>query len=462
MRILIVEDDLALGSGLIEVLRRRGWQADHVANAEDGLRRAASADVLVTDIRLPGRDGLTLLKEARKRHPSLEVIVMTGYGSIPSAVEAMRCGARTYITKPFEPEQLLLHLCGIEEVLRLREAAARSGRGQLVGSSEPMQRVYLEIDAAAGTDAPVLISGETGTGKELAARAIHALCGRREGPFVAVDLGAISRDLAESELFGHEPGAFTGSQGRRRGRFLLANGGTLFLDETNSLPLELQPKLLRAIETKEIWPLGAEKGVQTSARIIAATNERIEDQVKAGLFREDLYYRLNVLRVDMPPLRDRPEDIPQLVRILLDRMREASSGKRIEITAGALSALIVRPWPGNIRELANALERAVARAGLVEIGKEGNGCQHIQVEQEHLDPEFCELDGLTFKEAKAHAAEEWVKTTIRAALAAASGNASEAARRLKMSRTALLRLIRKHGIRRDQGSHSLSPRGDRS
>lgn len=449
MKILLVEDDLALAAGLAEILRRAGWAVEQAASAEEGLEHLEQVDVLVTDIRLPGMDGLELLKEARKRRPTVEIIVMTGHGSIPNAVETMRRGARTYITKPFEPEQLLLHLREVEEVIRLREVAAGMGRGKLVGASRAMRRVYSEIDTAAASEAAVLLCGETGTGKELAAQAIHAQSARRNGPFVAVNLGALPRDLAESELFGHEKGAFTGSQGRKRGRFQLAHGGTLFLDEINSLPLELQPKLLRALETREVWPLGSEQAVPVDVRIMAATNVDLRRQVETGAFREDLYYRLHVLRVDLPPLRDRPEDIPLLVRELMDRLVAVTPGLRLEISAGALSRLVGRPWPGNVRELSNALERAAARAQAAQpAATNGETNRAARIEEANLDPDPASLNGLTFKQARARVAEEWARGAVRAALTATRGNASEAARQLKMNRTAFLRLVHRYRIER--------------
>ena len=255
---------------------------------------------------------MELLREARKKRPDLEVIVMTAYGTIPSVIEAMKLGARAYLTKPFKADELLLHLRNIEEVIQLRSVASRAGRGGLVGSSAPMRRVYTEIDIGAASDAPILITGETGSGKDLAANAVHELSSQRNAAFMAVNLGAIPHELAEDELFGHEKGAFTGAHARKKGRFALAEGGTLFLDEIDSLPLELQPKLLHAIESNEIWLLGSERKHKMNVRIIAATNADIEKLVREGRFREDLFYRLNVLRIAMPPLREHVQDIPQI------------------------------------------------------------------------------------------------------------------------------------------------------
>jgi DNA-binding NtrC family response regulator len=442
MKVVLVDDDDALRGALAELLRRAGHQVSSCAAGAAGLKAVDEAELLVTDLRMPGFDGLSLLREARLRRPALQVIVMTGYGSISSAVEAMRLGARAYLTKPFETDELLLHLREVETVQRLRQAAT-SGRGGLVGTGSAMRRVYGEIDVAAGSDAPVLILGDTGTGKELAARAIHQASRRSQGPFIAINCGAISRELIESELFGHESGAFTGAQGRKRGRFALARGGTLFLDEVNSLPLDLQPKLLRALEAHEIWPVGAEAAERTDLRLMAATNVRLENLVRDGTFREDLYYRLHVLHVGLPSMREHPEDIPQIVHALL--MRSAGGEQRHGITTAALSNLIARPWPGNVRELANALERALARAAVSQPGLPASAPLTISIE--HLDPLPGGTVPLAFKQGRERAAEDWARTAIRTALTRSRGNTSEAARLLKMSRTALLRLINKYGLR---------------
>jgi DNA-binding NtrC family response regulator len=386
-------------------------------------------------------NGTELLQQARRRKPEIEVVIMTAYGTIPSAVEAMRRGARAYLTKPFDPEELISHIRNVEETVKLREIAFRVSRGELVGSSLLMQKVYQEIDLAAASDSPVLITGETGTGKELAARAIHDLSPRKKGPFIAIDMGALPKELVESELFGRERGAFTGADAKKRGRFVLADGGTLFLDELTSLPLELQPKLLRAIEIKEIWSLGAEKPEQVHVRFVAATNANIDAMIRERTFREDLYYRLNMHRIFMPPLRDRPEDIPIIARTLLDRakMDDRSTGPGpSEISGQALAALLSRPWPGNIRELANVLGKAILR---------GKTMGASRIEAEHLDPEPGSFPSLSFKGAKDKAAEEWSKRTIRTALALTEGNVSRAAVLLKMNQNALFRLIKKYGLR---------------
>jgi DNA-binding NtrC family response regulator len=441
MRTLVVEDDTAVVEALRESFQDSGLDIDYAADGESALKKIPEVDLLVTDLRLPGMNGTELLKEARRRKPEIEVVIMTAYGSIPSAVEAMRRGARAYLTKPFDPEELIFHIRTVEETLKLREMAFRFSRGELVGSSLLMQKVYQEIDLAAASDSPVLITGETGTGKELAARAIHDLSSQKKGPFIAVNMGALPKELVESELFGREKGAFTGADARKRGRFALAEGGTLFLDELTSLPLELQPKLLRAIETKEIWTLGAEKPEQIQVRPVAATNANIDAMIKEGTFRADLYYRLNIHRIFMPPLRDHPEDIPIIARTLVERAKtddKTGGPSATEISGGALAALVSRPWPGNVRELANVLSKAVLRSKTLGASR---------IEAEHLDPEPGSFPLLSFKEGKDKAAEEWSKGTIRTALALTEGNVSKAAVLLKMNQNALFRLIKKYGLK---------------
>jgi len=441
MRTLVVEDDTAVVEALRESFQDSGLDIDYATDGESALKKIPEVDLLVTDLRLPGMDGTELLKEARRRKPEIAVVIMTAYGTIPSAVDAMRRGARAYLTKPFNPEELIFHIRTVEETLKLREMAFRFSRGELVGASLLMQKVYQEIDLAAASESPVLITGETGTGKELAARAIHDLSPRKKGPFIAVNMGALPKDLVESELFGREKGAFTGADARKRGRFALAEGGTLFLDELTSLPLELQPKLLRAIETKEIWTLGAEKPEQVRVRPVAATNANIDAMIKEGTFRADLYYRLNIHRIFLPPLRDHPEDIPIIARTLVERAKtdDKTDGPRAtEISGGALAALVSRPWPGNVRELANVLSKAVLRGKTLGVSR---------IEAEHLDPEPGSFPLLSFKEAKDKAAEEWSKGTIRTALALTEGNISKAAVLLKMNQNALFRLIKKYGLK---------------
>jgi DNA-binding NtrC family response regulator len=441
-RILVVEDDADFLEGLSEMLGRNGYKVLGAGDAASALKQIQEADILITDVRLPDISGIELLDKVREQNPSLQVIVMTGYGSIKDAVEAMRRGATTYLAKPFEPEELLLHLRQAEEVIRLRRAASRAGRGDLVGTGRAMQAVYWAIDVAAGSQAPVLITGETGTGKELAARAIHDLSGRSGHPFLAVNLGALSRDLVESELFGHEKGAFTGASRAKPGRFALAGEGSLLLDEVATLPLEVQPKLLRAIETREFWPVGADRPKALKARILTATNADLAKRVAEGFFREDLYYRLDVLRVHMPALREHPEDIPAIAAAILERIASSTSPQGLfpNLAPEALAALVTRPWPGNVRELHNALEKGLAKALA-----SSRTALRIEASDLGLEANGAILD-VPFREGRARAAEEWSRKAVAAALAASEGNVTRAAELLRMNTSALFRLIKRYGL----------------
>ena len=448
MKIIIAEDDADQGLALEAFVRKIGHAVVLAPSGREALDAVQdSADLLLADLNLPDMNGIDLLRQARARHPLLEVLILTAFGTVDTAVEAMRWGARNYLTKPVNPEEFLHHLQTVEELIRLRASASRAGRGALVGMSTAMQKAYAVLDVAAASSAPVLITGETGTGKELAAQAIHRLSLRRDRPFIPVNVGALPEALVESELFGHEKGAFTGAHKKRDGRFILASGGTLFLDELDALPLALQPKLLRALESREVWPVGAEAPVGADIRLVAATGADPERLKDGRLVRPDLFYRLSVFTIHMPPLRDRVEDIPLLVRALLDQesrniqvREDATHPPPLGISAEALALLLRRPWPGNVRELRNAIEQAVAR---LRFGGSVSGT----LQPEHFGVDAGEArDALPFKEAKARASEEWTRQAVLSALAESGGNVSEAARRLQMNASALFRLIKKYGI----------------
>lgn len=444
MTVLVVDDDDVLARSICDLIATAGHRTVLAATGSLALARIETVDAVLVDLHLPDISGLEVVRRLRAVRPDLEVVVITGDGTVATAVEAMRLGARAYLVKPFEPEELLLHLREMAHVRRLRIVSA--GRGRLVGGSRQMQRAYADIDVAAGSTAPVLVTGGTGTGKELAAQAIHEMSSRQGRAFVAVNCAAIPAGLAESELFGHEPGAFTGASSRRKGRFALAHGGTLFLDEVDSLPAEVQPKLLRALESGEFWALGAEHADYADVRIIAASNRELEREVAEGRLRGDLFWRLNVLRVRMPALAERSEDIPLLVRTILDRaVAERPDGQprmRIEATPQALARLVAQPWPGNVRELGSAVARARARASA-----ERPGADPLVIDARHLDPEVIALPTEPFLAARARAMEAWTRSTVAAALEAAGGRPTEAARLLKMGRTAFLRLTAKFDLR---------------
>lgn len=438
MIITLIDDDAALRGALTLSMQDAGHEVLAGETIAAALRHAERCDVLVTDVFLPeGPDtGITIVREVRKRFPMVDVLVMTGHGTIAQAVEAMRLGARTYLQKPFPNATLLGHLSEIEQVRGLRQGVA--GRGGLVGSSQGMRRAYQQIDVAASSDLAVLVSGETGTGKELAARAIHALSARRAKPFIALNCAAIPRELAESELFGHEAGAFTGAGAKRAGRFQLAAGGTLFLDEINSLPPEVQPKLLRALETGEVWPVGASEPVQSQARVVAAANADLQQMVGSGRFREDLFYRLNVLAVTLPNLRSRIEDVPAIAMMIVER--ECTDGRKLHLASEAIADLLGHSWPGNVRELVNVLRRAgaVAATGIA-------WGDTVTIRPEHLDLPGS-LPQVPFKEAQERALDDWTRRTVTAALTRCGGQMAKAAELLRMDRSALYKLVKRLGI----------------
>jgi|SRR5690606_12409018 len=370
-RVLVVDDERGVQESLRLLLKDEHdvATASSVDEALDALDRGG-ADVILLDLVMPGRSGLDMLRELAERGDGPPVVVVSATRAIPPAVEAMKLGAIDFVTKPFEVDalrikvrQILAHRALEQEVVRLRdEVAGRARLGRLIGRSEVMRAVYRTIERVAGSRANVLITGESGTGKELVARAVHELGPRRAAPFVVVNCAAIPEPLLESELFGHEKGAFTGAHERRIGRFEAASGGTLFLDEIGELPLALQAKLLRAIQDRTIDRVGSAQPIPVDARVVAATNRELDKEVAAGAFRADLYYRIHVVPIALPPLRERREDIRLLADTFLARVRsEAQRGPRV-IAPAAVTALERYAWPGNVRELENAIERAVALA----------------------------------------------------------------------------------------------------
>lgn len=367
--ILVVDDDASLRRVLEYNLTAAGYRVVAAASGEDGLSLFATTrpSLIITDMNMPGISGLQLLASVKERSPETLVIIITAFGSVDIAVEAMKAGAYDYITKPFNRDELqltvakALQFTGMaEENRRLKSELADRGGRTLVGTSPAMERIYQVIGKVADTDASVLISGESGTGKELAARAIHGQSGRRNGPFVAINCAAIPRDLLESELFGHVKGAFTGAVKDKAGKLELADGGTIFLDEVGELPLELQPKLLRVLQEREVEPVGGTKSRKLDLRVIAATNVDIDKALAEGTLREDLYYRLAVIPLHLPPLRERKDDIPLLIRFFSSRLGYG----QVQFDRDALEALSRYPWPGNVRELENTVERIlIMRSG---------------------------------------------------------------------------------------------------
>jgi len=364
-RILIADDKASMREMLTQAMEAKGFDVVAVPDGNAALEQAeAGVDLVITDLRMPGKDGVEVLSGVKRISPETEVIVMTAFGTVENAVEAMRLGAFDYILKPFSIDELELKVDRAldrgrlaSEVQYLKEEDARRA-GPMIGEGEVMRAVQKLIDKVAASASPVLVLGESGTGKELVAREIHRRSARSGGPFVAVNCAALSEGVLESELFGHEKGAFTGAMTGRKGRFELADGGTLFLDEIGELPAAVQVKLLRVLQDTEFERVGGNKTIRVDTRIVAATHKDLKKAIPKGEFREDLYYRLNVISIELPPLRDRREDIPALAEHFLARYaRELAKPARM--SAEVLDRLIHYRWPGNIRELQNVLERAV-------------------------------------------------------------------------------------------------------
>jgi len=436
--ILIVDDEEKIGKLIADELADDGHTASYTTRPEEALARvrAKAPDILITDLRMEGMDGITLLKKARATSPSTDVIVMTAYASVATAVETMREGAYDYIIKPFTTEELLLVIARLEENRRLqtenrdlKSYLSQSLSEDIVGSSPAIARVKKIIEGLAASDAPVIVRGESGTGKELVAKAIHKSSKRSEGPFIALNCAAIPEGLLESELFGYEKGAFTGASRRKLGHFQLASKGTLFLDEIGDLSPSLQAKLLRVLEDMRVTPLGAERGVRVDVRLISATHRPLEAEIERGSFREDLFYRLNVFPIALPPLRERVEDIAEIAAHFLTGWGRPTG----DLGGDAIARLQSYSWPGNIRELRNVLERAVILrpAGTI-------------TAEDILLGELPARGGPPPEESLNLAEVE--KRVILRALEQAAGNKSEAARLLGITRRALYGRLERLGI----------------
>jgi DNA-binding NtrC family response regulator len=371
-RVLVVDDSPLMCEQVAAILALDGLEVESATDGKAALERlhSGSFHLVITDWHMPGMNGMALLHEVRAEHLPLGVIVLTGFGDLDVALEAMKDGADDFITKPFEPvrfrylvRRVLERRELVDELEQLRQRMRNEyGFHNIVSKSPRMGRVFDLIEQVAPLSSTVLLHGETGTGKELVAHAIHATGGRRRGPWVAVNCAALHESLLESELFGHERGAFTGAERQRKGRFELAHGGTLFLDEVGDVSPATQAKLLRVLQTGQFERVGGTETLSVDVRIIAASNKRLEDEAKAGRFRADLFFRLNVIRIDLPPLRERLEDIPLLAAHFLQRFRTKSTPPVTEIHHEAMQALLDHTWPGNVRELENAIKAAVAMA----------------------------------------------------------------------------------------------------
>ena len=456
--ILIVEDKDSLRAMLRHALEGHGHtvlEAQDETEAVQELRRTRPV-VVLTDLKLPVGDGFGVLRAAKELDPDLPVVVMTAYGSIQDAVTAMREGALDFLAKPIDPDHLLLIVeraiaqrrMLTEYIVLKEELAERRGAPRIIGEDGKLRQVSQQLHRAAATDATVLLEGESGTGKELFARALHALSPRADGPFVAINCAAIPEGLLESELFGYEKGAFTGATQRKPGRFELAHRGTLFLDEIGDLPLALQAKILRAIEEKRFERVGGTQSLHVDVRVVAATNRNLKQRVTERQFREDLYFRLCVFPIQIPPLRERGADVLILARHFVERFCKDLNKKPLTLAPSAIEELEAYPWPGNVRELQNCIERAV-------ILTEGD-----TIHQRHLNlafrrapsPEPCtspwdqiDLSG-TMADALRRVSSEVERRKIEVALQAAGGDKAQAADALRLGYKVLLQRLKAHGI----------------
>ncbi len=389
--ILVVDDEPNYLIVLSELLRDEGYEVFTAESGSAGLPIVLSTDLdlVLTDMKMPGMDGIAFLQKIKEINRDLPVILITAFAEVDKAVEAMRLGAFTFLAKPFSNEQLLAaidkaveHSTLVREIRRLRhESSLQGGLEDMVGKNPAMQAVYQLIEKVAPTPSSVLITGETGTGKELVARAIHRLSPRRDEPFISVNCAALNESLLESELFGHEKGAFTDAVAMRKGRFELADRGTLFLDEIGEMPPALQAKLLRVLQERCFERVGGSNTMHVDVRILAATNKDLKDEVEQGNFREDLYYRLNVIHIHLPPLRERVDDIPALVTHFLAKNSRSLGKEQLDISPEALRLLVSLPWEGNVRELENTIERAAIL------------CNGERIEPEDVQPDSSHLSG---------------------------------------------------------------------
>jgi len=450
-KILVVDDERSVRELLMQIVQDLGFSAEGAEDGEDALSWLETDDfsVVFTDLKMPNLDGMAFLKRALEKNPGLPVVVITAHGTVETAVEAMRLGARDFLLKPFPVPQIKILLDRIfraqemeNENRKLKELLRMgSPDASIVGEDIKMKEVYSLIEKVSPTDATVLIDGESGTGKELVARTIHKKSGREDGNFVSINCAAVTETLIESEIFGHEAGSFTGATGKKLGLIEVAEGGTLFLDEIAETPPPFQAKLLRAIQEKEFMRVGGTKTIKVDTRFIAASNRDLKEEIEAGRFREDLYYRLNVFPIRLPPLRERKGDIPLLVRhILSDLARKRGIKEGFEIAPEAENILMKYPWPGNIRELMNVIERTTIICGTPRITAE-HLPREIHTHRER-ESELTRLVDLPFKEAKAQLEARY----LRQLLSEFKGNVSKASEHANIGRGTLHEKLNKLGI----------------
>lgn len=456
-RVLLVDDEPAVRAALKELVQRRGWEPLLARSAAEALELLERADAVVTDFAMPDMDGMELLRVIHERDGSLPVILLTAHGSERLAVRAIKAGAYEYVTKPFDVDEMQVALERALEArtlrMRDRQLAAEHALGlRLVAESAPMRRLLDDVARVATKEITVLVRGETGTGKELLGSLLHAQSRRAEGPLVRFNCGAIPAELAEAELFGHTRGAFTGATQARSGFFAEAHHGTLVLDEVGELPLSIQAKLLRALQDGEIQPVGSGRVEKLDVRIVACTNRDLAAEVQAGRFREDLYYRLAVVELVVPPLRDRREDIPALAREFALRYADRFGVEGVRLAVPLVARLAAADWPGNVRQLENVVARMVALSGGGELGLES------LVESARATATEAHAEAPTASEG--HTLREQVESLERSVIArtmtTVHGNQSEAARRLGISRNTLTERLRRYEIAANFGSGSAS------
>jgi DNA-binding NtrC family response regulator len=437
-KLLIVDDELSVRDSLGKWFHEEGYEIATAENAQDALGRMAEGrwDLALVDIKMRGTDGIELQRRMREIDPEMITIIMTGYASVETAIAALKNGAYDYVTKPLDPDEIahqvqkaLSHRKVQQENVRLRETVAEVQRPpDLVGQGTAMQKVFDAIETVAPTDATVLITGESGTGKEIVARAIHSGSPRRYQPMVAIHCGALTESLLESELFGHEKGAFTGAQYRKKGKFEIAEGGTVFLDEIGDISLKTQTDLLRVLQEREIVRVGGNQPIKVDFRCVAATNKDLEQLIEEGKFRPDLFYRLNVFRIELPPLRDRREDIPLLVDHFVNKFSQAMNKRITRVSPAAMYQLQQYGWPGNVRELENAVERAMV----------------VAVEPELRESDFI-LKPRASNDAEGKTLEDIEKAHILRVLEECGGNQTRTAEVLDIDRVTLHNKLKKYG-----------------
>jgi two-component system response regulator AtoC len=448
IRMLVVDDEQSIRRLCMTIGTSLGFLCGEAESAEAAIARLDSEapDLVLTDLKLPNQSGVELLRQVKAQLPRAEVAIMTGHGSIESAVDAMKLGAYDYIEKPFRVEKMRLLLQRMAEKIRLvtenaflrERVSTEENVDGIIGSSANIQDVLRMISRLKDTRTPVLVSGESGTGKELAARAIHFHGSMAQTPFIAVDCGSLVPTLMESELFGYEKGAFTGASKSKAGLFKAADGGTIFLDEIGELPLEMQAKLLRVLQEKEVRPVGSNDKVNVDVRVIAATNRDLEAAYRAGTFRKDLYFRLNVVTIHLPALRDRRSDIPVLVHHFLDRY---ARGENLQVTAAAMKSLLQYDWPGNIRELENCVARAVTLGDhrTIDVGD-----LPPAIRSESLMPSSSSIEDSASLSTTALA--EMERMTILRVFEQAGGDKALAGKMLGISRATLYRKLKRYSI----------------